>query len=464
MVPVRLARMGKLWPLWAFLLGVGLALTLPPFPTGFLAPLAIAGLLALFKQKPRFWAGFAAGCGLFALHLAWLPLSFTQNFGSWGWVPFLPLILLEAIPLGLLAGLLGKKPLALIGAWVLLDWVRSLGEFSFPWGYPGYALVDSPGRILAALGGIWLCSLVVLGTGYALANKRWAWAVPWVLLWVLPLPPANPQQTALLIQGNIDPLKKVYGSEDLDAYHSLSVEAIRQHPEANLVIWPETAVGEVPQETLELLGDRKLIAGLYGQNQNRAVLFTGERTWQYAKVRLVPFGEFFPARGILQPVYSFFFQSFGLPELQDIRPGKGFELLAEHGTYICYEGAYPQIARTMTKAGAAMLINISNDAWFGTTFGARQHFQMGRMRAVENGRWLLRAGNSGITAAIDPYGRIVAELPAHQAGFLAAPYSLSTRTTPFSWIGEWILLLALLLIALGLRAQTSPGSLDKPRP
>jgi apolipoprotein N-acyltransferase len=326
--------MGKLWPLWAFLLGVGLALTLPPFPTGILAPLAIAGLLVLFQQKPRFRAGSAAGCGLFAVHLAWLPVSFTQNFGSWGWVPFLPLILLEAVPLGLLAGLLGKRPLALIGAWVLSDWLRSLGEFSFPWGYPGYALVDSPGRMLAALGGVWLCSLVVLGIGYALANKRWVWAAPWALLWILPLPAANSSQTALLVQGNIDPLAKIYRGDDLAVYQALTARALEQKPEAELVIWPETAVGEVPEETLDQLGGRKLIAGLYGQNQNRAVLFAEEQTDEYAKVRLVPFGEFFPARGVLQPVYSFFFNSFGLPELQDVIPGASLNLLAEYGTYI----------------------------------------------------------------------------------------------------------------------------------
>ena len=456
--------MGKLWPLWAFLLGVGLALTLPPFPTGILAPLAIAGLLALFKQKPRFWAGFAAGCGLFAVHLAWLPVSFTQNFGSWGWVPFLPLILLEAVPLGLLAGLLGKRPLALIGAWVLLDWLRSLGEFSFPWGYPGYALVDAPGRMLAALGGVWLCSLVVLGIGYALAQRRWVWAVPWVLLWIVPLPAANSSQTALLVQGNIDPLAKIYRGDDLAVYQALTASALEQNPEAELVIWPETAVGEVPEETREQLDDGKLIAGLYGQNQNRAVLFDDGRTWEYAKVRLVPFGEFFPARGVLQPVYSFFFNSFGLPELRDVIPGTSFNSLARYGTYICYESAYPQIARAMTRNGAEVLVNISNDAWFGTTFGARQHFELGRMRAVENGRWLLRAGNSGITAAIDPYGRVAAEFPPYQAGFLAAPYSLSTRTTPFNWIGDWILILPLLTFSLGWWAKAPAGSLNKPRP
>ena len=167
---------------------------------------------------------------------------------------------------------------------------------------------------------------------------------------------------------------------------------------------------------------------------------------------------------MLQPVYSFFFNSFGLPELQDVIPGTSFNSLAGYGTYICYESAYPQIARAMTRNGAEVLVNISNDAWFGTTFGARQHFELGRMRAVENSRWLLRAGNSGITAAIDPYGRVAAEFPPYQAGFLAAPYSLSTRTTPFNWIGDWILILPLLTFSLGWWAKAPAGSLNKPRP
>jgi len=88
----------------------------------------------------------------------------------------------------------------------------------------------------------------------------------------------------------------------------------------------------------------------------------------------------------------------------------------------------------------------SNDAWFGPSFGALQHFEMGRLRAVENGRWVLRAGNDGVTAAIDPYGRVVARIPQHVAGYLAAPYAPATGQTLYTRLGDWAVLIGLGLL------------------
>ncbi|MCJ4829220.1 apolipoprotein N-acyltransferase, partial [Klebsiella pneumoniae] len=93
---------------------------------------------------------------------------------------------------------------------------------------------------------------------------------------------------------------------------------------------------------------------------------------------------------------------------------------------------------------------LTNDAWFGPSFGGRQHFALGRLRAVETGRWLLRAGNDGITASIDPYGRVVAQIPPHQEGYLLAPYGLREGSTFYVRYGDWAVGVALTLSLLGL--------------
>ncbi len=153
----------------AFLLGLLLALTLPPFPLGFLAPLVLALLL-----KGGFREGFFAGLGFWGLHLVWLPQSFAQNFGPWGAVPFLPLVLVKALSFGLLFALTPNAPMR-IGGWVLLEWLTEQGELAFPWGFLGYALVEAPGRVLAAWGGVYLLSLLVLLVAWGLRARRpWA--------------------------------------------------------------------------------------------------------------------------------------------------------------------------------------------------------------------------------------------------------------------------------------------------
>jgi len=119
---------------------------------------------------------------------------------------------------------------------------------------------------------------------------------------------------------------------------------------------------------------------------------------------------------------------------------------------ICYESAFPEVARRLALEGARVLVLATNDAWFGPSLGGLQHFALGRMRAVETGRWLLRAGNDGVTASIDPYGRVVARLPAHTEGYLAAPFAFRAGQTPYLLLGDLPTLgVALTLWLSGLR-------------
>lgn len=439
----------------AFSLGLLLALTLPPFPLGFLAPLVLA-----LAWRGGFREGFWLGVGFWGLHLVWLPQSFYALFGPLGALPYLPLVLLKALLFGLLFALT-PNPLSRIGGWVVLEWLTAQGPLAFPWGYLGYALLEAPGRLLAALGGVYLLSLWVLLVGYLLWARRWGLALLlWLPLWLLPLPPAEPPtERALLVQGNINPLGKALGELDEGVYLRLTREGLARHPEAGLVVWPETAVWTLPAGLEALLGGRTLISGLNLPGPNRAVLYrAGQVLDQYDKTRLVPFGERFPFREALGGVYAFFFRAFGLGALTDRTPGRAVKPLGPYGVQICYESAFPQVARDLVRGGAEVLVLVTNDAWFGPSFGGAQHFALGRLRAVETGRWLLRVGNDGVTASLDPYGRVVAQIPPHREGYLLAPYGLRSGTTPYVRLGDWAVGLALTLLGLGLiLALRRPG-------
>ena len=313
------------------------------------------------------------------------------------------------------------------------------------------------GRVLAAWGGVYLLSLLVLLVAYGLRARRPWVLLLWALLWLLPLPEAHPEGKALLVQGNINPLRKFQGELDEAVYLRLTEAGLRAHPEADLVVWPETAVWRIPQEAEALLQGRPLLTGLNLLGPNRAVLYReGKLLGHYDKTRLVPFGERFPFREALGGVYAFFFRAMGLGDLQDRTPGEKVAPIGPYGVLICYESVFPSVARGLAREGARVLVLLTNDAWFGPSFGGRQHFALGRLRAVETGRWLLRAGNDGITASVDPFGRVVAEIPPHQEGFLLAPYALRTGLTPYARFGDWAVGLALTIFLLGLILRVRP--------
>ncbi|MBF6593284.1 MAG: apolipoprotein N-acyltransferase [Thermaceae bacterium] len=455
------------------ILGVLLALGLPPTVLGFLAPLPLIWLL----RRGGFRYGLWAGVGFWAVHLVWLPQSFVVLFHTpWGAVPYLPLVLIKALMWAGVFGLSVNKPLARVGLWVLLEYLTSLGEVAFPWGFMGYALVDAPGRTLASLGGIYLLSLVVLLVAYFAGRfGRELYANPalfsppgaglsltllvWMSLWLIPLPRPQGDQHALLVQGNINPLQKLEGVSAEQTYLDLTRQGLSLHPEASVVLWPETAVSQFLPQLPPLLGSRELISGLETGSTNRAVRYVGGQIREtYDKNRLVPFGENFPWRGALEPVYSFFFRAFGFGgDLQSRAQGSGYRPLGQYGAYICYESVFPSVSRNLVLNGAEVLELGSNDAWYGPSFGGLQHFQMGRIRAVETGRWLLRAGNDGVTAIVDPYGRVTARIPQHQAGFLAGSFSFLQGQTLYVRLGDWAVLLAGLLVLFGLlRKPKSP--------
>jgi apolipoprotein N-acyltransferase len=195
---------------------------------------------------------------------------------------------------------------------------------------------------------------------------------------------------------------------------------------------------------------------------NSAALISpaGELTGRYDKIHLVPFGEYVPFKSVM-PFMDMLTKevgTFSRGQSRDPLPAGEQKL----GIFICYESVFPDEVRDFARRGANVLVNISNDGWYGDSGAWKQHLQMTQMRAIENGRWLLIGTNTGMTASVDPYGRIVAATGRKVRTALAAPYSLSTSTTFYTRHGDWFAYLcAIISVVLVVSALYPVRSKDR---
>lgn len=298
----------------------------------------------------------------------------------------------------------------------------------------------------------------------------------------VPVPVVAQPYSALLVQGNSDAFGRLSNAgKELDTHGSLTSAAVLARQSVglrrfDLVVWPEGAVlgyefeGADGAELRRVISDSAAGAPIIvggrayvgdGAYNSLFSLQGGEVVDRYDKHYLVPFGERWPFIGSLPWLYRVVFNGLGLPMLSGTTAGAApaplFTSLAPIGAYICYESVFPQVQRRLVGAGARLLVLSTNDAWFAVGAGARQHFDMGRLGAIETRRWLLRAGNDGITAAVDPYGRVTAELPRGVAATLAVGFDLRDELTSwvrFGYLTPWLLgsYVALVSVAL-LRAR-----------
>ena len=282
-------------------------------------------------------------------------------------------------------------------------------------------------------------------------------------------------QGATMVQANVPILDSGEWTLDHLTQTLDSLAALSGHPEHSkpgtlgLILWPESpapffatdlhvrsALANVARGT-----DSYIIAGTLGiehagdptrqpdiYNSASVIAPNGAWTARYDKIHLVPFGEFVPferlfsfASGLTQQVGTFARGQSRMPlQLGETRVG----------TFICYEAIFPDEIRQFARNGAEVFVNVSNDGWYGEGGAPWQHLNQARMRAVENDRWLLRDTNTGITAVIDPYGRVVAEAPRNQRTQLQAAYSLVESTTFYTRHGDWFPLLCAIITLLGL--------------
>ena len=250
-------------------------------------------------------------------------------------------------------------------------------------------------------------------------------------------------------------------------------------PKPTLVIWAESpapffisdpvfrqAVSEIARAA-----DANMIVGSVGTNNtpqmaqsndiyNSAALISPTGQWEarYDKIHLVPFGEYVPFQALLGSFVNKITKDVG-----NFVPGTTRNVFNlgpyKAGVFICYESIFPGEIRQFAENGANVFVNISNDGWFGYWGAPEQHLNQARMRAIENNRWLLRATNTGITASIDPYGRVVARAPRNVRTILDAPFGVVNRTTFYTRHGDWFAYLCAIIsvvgLALGMRARYS---------
>jgi apolipoprotein N-acyltransferase len=467
--------------LLVLLAGSGFGLALPPFgwwPLAFLAPIVPAYCLDVTRGRAAL-IGASFGLGYFALHLAWLGQAF---HGWFGWLFAIPVtavaILIPVVVLTAsfwLAGRLGSLALlALPFLWVLADWTRSIGPLAFPWGYPGYALAGTPLIQVVDLGGVHLATLLVIGTATLLAHAlRYRSSRPLLLAslliaaawgygsWRLSGPARGADGKILsvsIVQGAVDPLDKAVGRADMLERHL----ALTERAPGDLVVWPETAIlSELDRDPRTLarlqreLGNRLLLTGAFRRRgpelYNSAYLLQRGRVLGFSdKMHLVPGGERLLATRLLAGLYEFFYKLAGLHAPQGLSSGRSQVLPAPFGplgTYISYESAFPDVARAMVRDGAVLLAHLSNDAWFGDTSGPTQHLAMGRVRAIETRRYLIRASNDGVSGVIDPRGRLTSALPRFEAAVLDDEVVLRENRTPYVRFGDWVIYLSAVVLA-----------------
>jgi len=474
-------------------LGAGLVYPLGFAPFG-LYPLPVLALAVLYlclrgaSAARGAWRGWLFGAGAFGLGVSWVQVSVHQfglpllSFSVTVTVLFVAAMALYPLAFGWLAARTGAGGggaalvFGLPAAWTVIEWVRGWLLSGFPWLQAGYAQIDAPLAGYVPLGGVHAATFAVAASAalavlVILNRARYAALTVLAALWLSGAlltrsewtDPAGPRFEAALVQGNVAQAIKWRPSErerTLERYLSLSEPYWRR---AAVLVWPETAVPAFRHRVGDFLGRLDALAretgtdvllGLPvldddGERYYNSVIGLGASPGVYHKRHLVPFGEFMPLQGILGGVLDFL----DIP-MSSFSAGAGDQPLVHAGGWpvgisICYEDAFGAEVRDTVPA-AAFLVNVSNDAWFGDSLAPHQHLEIARMRALETGRYLLRATNTGISAIIDPRGRIVTRAAQFEPAAIAAVVEPRAGATPYVRIGDWPLIGACMLAALGL--------------
>jgi len=450
----------------ALLSALLLLLVFPKFDLHWLAPIALTPLLIALARTPvawqRFVMGWAAGIFYWFFLCNWIQfvLEVHGGMGRWGgWASFSLFAILKGLHLAVfswLAGILMNRSYALpavAALWAGLE--RTHATFGFTWLDLGNAGIDMslPLR-LAPFVGVYGLSFVFALLSVALAcvllrrpRLQLAPLLALPLLWVLPAVPRGIRATqeALLVQPNVDPeIDWTPALQDQTERDLVSLSNVASLP---LVIWPELPAPLYYYSDPDFRREADRIAANHGYFLFGTVAFTaahsplnsavllgsGGEIGHYDKIDLVPFGEYVP------PVFSFVNRV--THEAGDFVPGESIQVLPagkeKLGVFICYEAAFPDLVRQFTAAGANVLVNLSNDGYFGRTQARAQHLLIARMRAVENRRFLIRATNDGLSAVVDPSGKIAQSIPPFRQLAAIIRYANVTAVTFYARHGDW---------------------------
>lgn len=479
------------------MLSAGMVAVLAFAPVGWY-PLAVISLAVLLRQwlydapGPAFRHGLLFGLGFFGAGTSWVYVSI--NF--YGHVHFI----LAALVAGIFAAVLALFPaltgyvlkrllrqpapatfiLAFPAAWVLSEWLRGWVFTGLPWLSIGGGQIDSPlagfAPVLGILGVdlavVLSAALLVLAGHYRHYVKSlllllllwsggfWLNAIEWTEVRGAPL-------KVTIVQGNISQENKWVPENFLDTL-TIYTEATFANTDSDVIVWPETAIPafyhEVEEIFLTSLGeklratDTDLITGIPVLDKTNweyfnSVITVGSERGFYNKRHLVMFGEYLPLRGLIGSTLD----ALAVPNA-DFTAGSEEQALLQAGGYpvgvsICFEAIFPEeIRRALPEA--AYLVNVSNDAWFGRSLAPHQHLEMARMRAKETGRALLRATNTGISAIIEPDGRIQARTRQFERASLTGSITPMQGATPYVSFGNWpVMLFVVVCLLLALVKQ-----------
>ena len=493
--------MQRLTTVAALLLGIASVFGFAPFGAWGVSVLSLAGLFWLWQRAatPRqaAWIGYAYGIGLFGAGASWTYIALhtfggmaavLAAIGAGGFCAYLALF--PALAGWLAARLAARGSSARLGiaagAWAVTEWLHSIGYPGFPWLASGYTQVTGPLAGFAPVGGVFLVGLAVaaiaalcvhsggaLESGHRLSAAGTALAILALALSGIALGtiewsrPEGEPVTVSLVQGDIDQEIKFdpeYREKTLAIYADLAGRA-----KGRLIVLPESALpmfaDEVPASYVSQLradagrngGD--LLTGVFlfeprqrddeeDRYYNSVVSIGASPTQIYRKRHLVPFGESIPAR----PLLGWLIRNVLAIPLADQASGPaGQQPMNVAGqrvaVNICYEDTFGgELIRQLPAA--TLLVNFTNDAWYGHSLAAEQHLQMSAMRALETARPMLRATNTGITSIIDQRGVERARLPWFTRGVLEGSIAGRTGTTPYVRFGDSVAVGAALLLIL----------------
>lgn len=465
--------------------GLVLAFALPRPGHWLLAWIGLIPLFAALRNvniRGALLCGLITGLTYFGIDLYWITI--------FGHLPWMVLCLYQALYVAVFAGLYLRLSPGRIGwmgyvavpaVWVVLQFVRTLGAYGFTWG--SFAHTQADNLVIAQIAtitGPWgidflvcLANLVLATAIFAPRRKIAPVAVTGLLtvavcvfgVMALSAKPAPGQEKHVaIVQGGLSNGLKAppnYIRRAWDTYSRLTMQAAVGNPDD--ILWPETSLPvDLSTPTWDMLLGRlataahsELLVGGYdmdaqaGGNYNSLFRCNAHIEDEvYHKVQLVPFGEFVPLRDRLP-----FLNDYGVrPE--DVLPGTDHILLNSRigraGTSVCFESLFPAIARTETLRGAQVLLVITNDSWFGHSQAAREHLLMAKLRAIENRRYVLRAAETGISAVIDPLGRVRHQLGLFQQGTISGTIVPSTRLSFYTACGDWFAYASIVITVLGL--------------
>lgn len=478
----------------ALLAGALLPLAFAPFGFYPLAVLSPAILFTLWREvtpAQAAWRGFALGLGQFGIGVSWVYVAI-HDFGD---SPFIVAALLTLIFVSVLAAIpalvgylatllrLGRSIdgwrlllLWLPAWWTLGEWLRGWLFTGFPWLNLGYSMIDAPLRGYAPVSGVYGLTLVValsagaLGWWWLERRRGWQLALPLlVVLWgggalldrIEWTTPMGEPLRVTLIQGNVAQSTK-WDPEQIRHRLAVYADLTRQHlNDSDLIIWPENAItvfyhsiaGQYfdPLSAEARASNTDIILGVPEQDGDGRRYYTtmmslGSQHGFYRKRHLVPFGEFMPLEGLLRGLITFF----DLP-MSSFSPGTRQQPLLEAAGHkiaatVCYEDAFGEEMIDFLPE-ATLLVNGSNNAWYGNSLAPHQHLQISRMRALETGRPMLRATTNGISAVIDERGVLQTTSQQFERQVIREVVQGRGGSTPYINLGN-SLVLALLLLSL----------------